>query len=68
MDIEQIFAAEVFSARGKPNASDIVAGALCDLWQFDYGTAKKVAPKYTYWIGDEPFPRDDIDWGNVVAL
>ena len=83
MDIEQVFAAEVFNAQRKAaeykqagisqTVSDIVSIALTDIWAFyaaghfsrDYIGA--IVDKYVrYDDTDEPRPRDDIDWRNVV--
>lgn len=85
MDIENIFAAEVFNARRTAaeyeksgvhqTVPDIVSMALTDIWAFrtaghfssDYIAA--IVDKYVRYDGnDEPWPRDDVDWGNVVAL
>jgi hypothetical protein len=79
MDIESIFAAEIFNApkeaalaqkHGFPSTvSDVVAGALADLWHYDNTRAQAIADKYVWYDADDnPWPRDDIDWGNVVAL
>jgi hypothetical protein len=79
MNIEQIFAADVFNAprvaaearkRGYPQTvSDVVDGALCDLWQYDRARAQAIANKWVYYDADgNPWPRKDIDWGNVAPI
>jgi len=76
---EQTFAAEIFNAEksaavarkhGFPSTvSDVVAGALCDLWQQNGPRAQAIADKYVRYDKDaNPWPRDDIDWGNVVPI
>ncbi|WP_439925574.1 hypothetical protein [Nitrobacter sp. JJSN] len=85
MDIEQIFAAEVFNApRTAANACkagmpqtvpDIIGMALTDIWAF-YSAGhfsrehiSAIVDKYVaYDANDEPWPRDDLAWGNVVPL
>ena len=49
--------------------SDIVAGALCELWQYDSARAQAVADKWVCYDADgNPWPRKDIDWGNVAPI
>jgi hypothetical protein len=54
MDIEQIFQRRFSTLRKQPprrehglpgTVSDMVAGALCDLWQYDSARAQAVADK-----------------------
>jgi hypothetical protein len=79
MNAEQIFAAEVFNAektaaelgkQGIPStATDIIVGALAELWQFDNARADGISKKYVYYDAHErPQRREDVDWGNVVAI
>jgi hypothetical protein len=79
MDIEQIFAAEVFGAESQAadlrkhgipqTASDVISGALADLWQFDNTRADSISKRYVYYDADDkPQRRTDTDWGNIVAL
>jgi hypothetical protein len=79
MNIEQIFAAEVFGAekeaaearkQGIPQtASDVIDMALSDLWQFDNTRADRISKKYVcFEADDKPQRRTDIDWGNVVPI
>jgi hypothetical protein len=79
MDIESTFAAEVFNAPKaaaaarkhgiRQTTSDQISCALADLWQFDATRAQAIADKYVWYDADDnPQPRTDIDWGNVVAL
>ncbi|MFZ5738070.1 hypothetical protein BJ123_12663 [Rhodopseudomonas thermotolerans] len=68
MDIEQIFPAAVLNARGKPDASALVDMALCYLHQFDRTRAEDIAARYVAWKDGQPFPRDAIATGGVVAF
>jgi hypothetical protein len=85
MDIEQIFAAAVFSAEkeaaearkeGIPyTASDVIEEARSDLWSVGYAQGHKrddiqaIADRYVVWDEqDRPWPRKDIDLGNVVPI
>jgi hypothetical protein len=85
MDIENIFAAEVFNARRTvaeyaeagvhQTVPDIVSMALTDLWafrtagHFSSDDIAAIVDKYVrYDVDDEPWPRDDVDWGNVLPL
>ncbi len=85
MDIENTFAAEVFNATrtaaactaaGLPqSASDVIGGALSDIWafhtagHFSQDDIARIVDKYVrYDANDEPWPRDDIEWRNVVRL
>jgi hypothetical protein len=68
MDIEQIFAAEVFTARGKPDESARLDDGLFDLWQIaDYSEAKRLEANFVYYVGDKAYVRKDIDFGENVA-
>lgn len=80
MDIENIFAAEVFNARrtaaeagSTQTVTDLVSMALSDLCAFyTAGHISRerfdaIASKYVrYDADDEPWPRDDVDWMSVV--
>ena len=78
MDIEQVFAAEVFNAASQAttlqqqgigsSASDFIDMALCDLWQMAPSQAQAIAETYVFW--DEqgrPWPRPAAS-GNVLSL
>jgi hypothetical protein len=67
---EQFFAAQFFSARGKPDESDLLEYALSDLWRTqDYSEAKRLEAKFIYYVDDKPHVRKDIDFGeNVTRL
>ncbi len=80
MDFEQIFAAAVFSAEKEAaeaciTASDVIEEARSDLWAMgrahglERDDIQAIADRYVFWDEqDRPWPRKDIDWGNVVAL
>jgi hypothetical protein len=79
MDIESIFAAEIFNAEktaaeqrkyGFPcTTSDVIQTARSDLWMYDSSRAHDIETKYICWDADEnPQKRTDIAWGNVVAF
>jgi hypothetical protein len=84
MNIEQVFAAEVFSAekeaaearkQGIPQtASDVIGGALADLWPMGYALGYRrddiqaIADRYVFWDKQErPWPRPAAT-DNVVTL
>lgn len=68
-------AAEFAKAGIAQSVPDVISMALTDLWAFrtaghfssDY--IATIVDKYVrYDANDEAWPRDDIDWGNMVAL
>lgn len=76
MDIEQIFAAEIFSAERNAKihtahgfaqtAADQIEGALADLWQYEPERAQAIADKYVERVDGVPRVREF--GGDVVAL
>lgn len=76
MDIESIFAAEVFNAarnakiattHGCPQTeADQIEGALINLWQYDRVSAQAIADKYVELV--DGVPRARAFGGDVTPL
>lgn len=76
MNIEQIFAAEVFSARRnaaitrkhglQQTEADQIEGALADLWRHNPAHAQEIAERHVEWIDD--VPRARATGGDVVPI